>query len=100
LIVWSQGLAPVTASAPAAKTRPQPTAPIFGADQFYDAGDQGCAMGPMDEIAAIVRKLAQGQALEIHASDPTVAIDLAAWCRMTGNVLVEERAGHYLVRKS
>ncbi len=93
---------PVTASA--AKTQherlDEQVAPIFGADQFYDAGNKGCAMGPMDEIAAIVRTMASGQTLEIHASDPTVAVDLSAWCRMTKNTLVEERTGHYLIRKS
>jgi TusA-related sulfurtransferase len=91
-------------AAPPAKTQRESleerVAPIFGADQYYDAGDKGCAMGPMDEIAAIVRTMASEQALEIHASDPTVAVDLSAWCRMTGNRLIEQRDGHYLVRKS
>lgn len=100
LIVWSQGSEPVAAQTPAVKTRTTPVAPIFDADQFYDAGDKGCAMGPMDEIATIVRTMASGQALEIHASDPTVAVDLSAWCRMTKNTLLEERDGHYLIRKS
>ncbi len=105
LIVWSQAAEPAdSVTAPAAATRGEPlgerVAPIFGADQYYDAGNKGCAMGPMDEIAAIVRNMANGQALEIHASDPTVAVDLSAWCRMTGNRLIEQRDGHYLVRKS
>ncbi len=100
LIVWSQGSEPVAAQAPVVKTRQAPVAPIFDADQFYDAGDKGCAMGPMDEIAAIVRAMAGGQTLEIHASDPTVAVDLSAWCRMTKNTLLEARDGHYLIRKS
>jgi TusA-related sulfurtransferase len=100
LIVWSQGSEPVAAQATAAKTRQAPGAPIFDADQFYDAGDRGCAMGPMDEIAAIVRTLAGGQTLEINATDPTVAVDLSAWCRMTKNTLLEERDGHYLIRQS
>ena len=73
--------------------------PIFGADRLYDAGDKGCASGPMDDIAALVRKLDAGQTVEILATDPSVAVDLAAWCRMTGNILVEQRDSHYLVKK-
>lgn len=98
LIVWSQGTEP--AAATVVTPQRERTAPIFRADQFYDAGDKGCAMGPMDEIAALVRAMASGQALEIHASDPSVAADLSAWCRLTGNTLVERRDEHYLVRKS
>ncbi len=83
-----------------ASTRiPGPATPAFDADDFYDAGDKGCAFGPMDEIATLMRKMKSGQTLEIHASDPSVAVDLAAWCRMTGNSLVEQRSEHYLVRK-
>ena len=98
LIVWSQG-AEIMASTPAVKTHTS-AAPLFATDQFYDAGDKGCAFGPMDEIAALIRKLTSGQLLEINATDPSVAFDLAAWCRMTGNALVDQRDGHYLVRKS
>ncbi|MFO7634986.1 MAG: sulfurtransferase TusA family protein [Caldilinea sp.] len=98
LIVWSQG-AEVMTAAPTVKTHALAT-PLFDADLFYNAGDKGCAFGPMDEIAALMRKMASGQTLEIHATDPSVAFDLTAWCRMTGNALVEQRDGHYLVRKS
>jgi TusA-related sulfurtransferase len=99
LIVWTQGLQPAAGPAPAAKTEHAPAAPIFDADQFYDAGDKGCALGPMDEIAARMRRMLEGQTLEVHATDPTVAQDLAAWCRMTGNMLVDQRDGRYLLRK-
>ena len=73
--------------------------PIFAADKFYNAGDKGCAFGPMDEIAALMDKMARGQALEINATDPSAAADLAAWCRMTGNTLAEHQGNRYLVRK-
>ena len=74
--------------------------PMFDPDRFYDAGDQGCATGPMDEIAKIIREIAAGQTLEIHATDPAVSIDLGAWCRMTGNALVKHRGDNYLIKKS
>ena len=89
----------MVAPALAIKTPRTPVTPIFGADQFYDAGDKGCAFGPMDEIAALMRKMSSGQTLEINATDPSVAFDLSAWCRMTGNTLVDQRDGRYLVRK-
>jgi len=99
LIVWSQGADPAVASALAVKTLGEPVTPIFDAEHFYNAGDKGCAFGPMDEIAALIRKMVSGQTLEINASDSSVAFDLAAWCRMTSNTLVEQRDGRYLVRK-
>ncbi len=73
-------------------------APLFNAERWYDAGNKGCAAGPMDEIAAIIRQMEPGQKLEIFATDPTVPVDLAAWCRMTGNPLVEQQGFHYLVQ--
>jgi TusA-related sulfurtransferase len=65
----------------------------------YDAGDKGCGAGPLDEIASIVRQMSPGQTLEIHATDAAVSVDLGAWCRMTGNELVDYRGHHFLVRK-
>ncbi|MBK8048045.1 MAG: sulfurtransferase TusA family protein [Anaerolineales bacterium] len=53
----------------------------------------------MDEIAALIRKMERGQTLEIRATDPSVAVDLAAWCRMTGNQLVEQRGDRFWVNK-
>ena len=73
-------------------------APIFGADQFYDAGDKGCAAGPMDDIAGIMRQMSAGQKLEIFATDAAVSADLSAWCRMTGHQLVEQQNSHYLIQ--
>lgn len=52
----------------------------------------------MDEIAGIIRKMTSGQTLEIHATDPAVPVDLAAWCRMTSHQLIEERDNHYLIQ--
>ena len=75
----------------------------LGADAFYDAGDRGCAEGPLDAIAAQMRKMQPGQTLEIRATEPSVGNDLPAWCRLAGHTLVESRAGaagdRYLVRR-
>lgn len=87
----------MAAPAPAAKI---PNSSRWGADAFYDAGNQGCGDGPLDKIAAVMRGLHAGQTLEIHATDPSVAVDLAAWCRMTGHQLVEQTSDRYLVRRA
>ena len=76
----------------------QPTAQL-GADAFYDAGNTGCAYGPLDEIARMMRKLSPGQTLEVRATDPSVAVDLPAWCRLTGHQLVTQQGARYLVRR-
>ena len=73
---------------------------ILGADTFYDAGDKGCAAGPLDEIADLMRRLAPGRTLEIRATDPSVAVDLAVWCRLTGHTLVTQEGDRYLIRRN
>jgi hypothetical protein len=72
LIVWSAEATNQEVGGISDTTQQEPLKPIFDADQLYDAGDQGCATGPMD---------------------------LGAWCRMTGNELVDHRGHHFLVRK-
>lgn len=78
-----------------------PIAPtsIFGADDFYDAGDLGCGYGPITEIAALLKKLDSGQTLEIRATDPTVKVDLPAWVRMAGHKLIDQQADRYLLER-
>jgi arsenite methyltransferase len=72
---------------------------ILGADAFYDAGNQGCADGTLDEIALLVSRLSSGQTLEVRAIDPSVATDLPAWCRMSGQEIVQQQGDHYLIRR-
>jgi TusA-related sulfurtransferase len=76
----------------------QPTSRL-GADAFYDAGDTGCAYGPLDDIARMIRQLSSGQTLEVRATDPSVAVDLPAWCRLTGHQLVTQQEDRYLLRR-
>ena len=70
----------------------------FGAKFFYDAGDEGCAFGPLNEIAALMRQMDSGQTLEVRATDPTVAVDLPAWCRLVGHHLIAQEGHRYLIR--
>jgi TusA-related sulfurtransferase len=94
---WAATLAALNCAVPSAA--PISTVSAFGADVFYDAGSQGCADGPLDEIAGLVRRLAPGQTLEVRAVDSSVAHDLPAWCRLTGHALVEAVGDHYLIRR-
>jgi TusA-related sulfurtransferase len=71
----------------------------FAAQAYYDAGSLGCAEGPMEEIARLIGKLGPGQSLEVHASDPSVAADLPAWCRLSGNDFISHEGENYLIRK-
>ena len=72
---------------------------IFKADAFYDAGNQGCGDGPLDEIAVLVRRLSPGQTLEVRATDPSVATDLPAWCRMAEHEFAQHQDDRYLIRR-
>ncbi|MCL4862931.1 MAG: sulfurtransferase TusA family protein [Caldilineaceae bacterium] len=101
LIIWSAYAREGAPQPPTSQAAPPGSlaGSIFGADQLFDAGDQGCAFGPLDEIARIMRRMQPGQTLEVHATDPTVSADLTAWCRMTGHTLVEQRGPHYLLRR-
>ncbi|MCA9870313.1 MAG: sulfurtransferase TusA family protein [Anaerolineae bacterium] len=40
-----------------------------------------------------------GQTLEVRATDPSVAVDLPAWCRMTGNTLLRQQDDRYLIQR-
>jgi NADPH-dependent 2,4-dienoyl-CoA reductase/sulfur reductase-like enzyme/peroxiredoxin family protein/TusA-related sulfurtransferase/rhodanese-related sulfurtransferase len=59
--------------------------------------------GPILEVFQRVKTMRPGDCLEITASDPGFARDIASWCRRTGNTLVSngERDGSYVavVRK-
>ena len=90
---WHAALAELSCEMPV-----QPS-PIFGADSYFDAGDKGCAEGPIQEIAALMRQMDSGQTLEVRATDPTVRIDLPAWARMVGHQFVEQRDDRYLLRR-
>ena len=101
LIVWTgteQAAAAAAAQARKAAAADPANMP-FAADHFYDAGDKGCGDGPLETIAGLVRKMPPGETLAIHATDPSVAVDLAAWTRMSGHQLVDQQGPYYLVRR-
>ena len=54
----------------------------------FDGGDLDCGSGLLLQIRRRIDPLDPGQLLEIHSTEPSVAEDLPAWCRLTGNELV------------
>lgn len=72
------------------------------ADRVLDLGDQGCGQLVMEMMFAM-RELAPGQTLLVIAYDPAAAVDIAAWCRMTGHTLLQvfpDASGHqFLLEK-
>ena len=46
---------------------------------------------PIVKTAKAVKELASGDLIEALATDPGSVADFAAWCRSTGNELVEQR---------
>lgn len=67
-----------------------------------DGGDAGCAtLTPL--VRARLRELNSGDVLELVASDPGAAADLASWSNLTGNPLIgvrdEGARRRYFIRK-
>ena len=61
-----------------------------------------CPM-PIVKTALAVKELTAGELLEALATDPGSVADFAAWCRATGNELVEQSAAdgvfRFVIRK-
>jgi TusA-related sulfurtransferase len=67
------------------------------ANLFYDAEDKGCTEGPLEQIAQLARRLSGGQTLEVRATNPSVAHDLPAWCRLAGYALLQQDGDRYVI---
>ena len=72
------------------------------ADIQLDAGEAGCSELIM-LIFQTMKPMAPGQILEVLAYDQLADIDIMAWCRMTGNVLVAQNRKihpqHFFIQK-
>lgn len=73
------------------------------ADQVLDAKGLNCPL-PILKAKKALKSMDGGKTLEILSTDPGSVADFAAFCRTTGNELVEqnEEGGvwTYLIRKS
>jgi len=63
--------------------------PVVEITQIVDARGLSCPM-PIVKTAKVMRLLEPGQAIELLAIDAGSVKDVAAWCRTTGNVLIEQ----------
>jgi tRNA 2-thiouridine synthesizing protein A len=73
------------------------------ADQVLDAKGLNCPL-PILKAKKALKSMDGGKVLEVQSTDPGSVADFAAFCRTTGNELVEqnEEGGvwTYLIRKS
>lgn len=73
------------------------------ADATLDTRGQSCP-GPMLQTKKAMKRLAEGGTLELLATDPGSVDDFEAYCRATGNEMLEsdEDGGVYrfVIRKS
>jgi TusA-related sulfurtransferase len=60
----------------------------LNADRALDLGEKGCGQLVM-ELMLAMGALESGQTLLVTAYDSSAAGDIAAWCRMTGNILMQ-----------
>ncbi len=44
---------------------------------------------PLFEVSKTMRGMEKGEVLEVSADDPAFRLDIEAWCRRTGNALVD-----------
>ena len=72
------------------------------AHQTLDAKGLNCPL-PILKAKKALKSLEGGQVLEVLSTDPGSVADFAAFCRTTGNELVEENEADgiytYLIRK-
>ncbi len=73
------------------------------ADQLLDAKGLNCPL-PILKTKKMLQTLEAGQVLEVLATDPGAVKDFAAFCRTTGNEIVEQSEGDgvfkFLIKKS
>ncbi len=63
--------------------------PVIEVAHTIDARGLSCPM-PIVKTAQAVKTIPAGAALELLATDPGSTKDVVAWCRATGNELVEQ----------
>lgn len=67
------------------------------ADATLDAKGLNCPL-PILKAKKALKELASGQTLEIEATDPGAVADFEAFCRTTGNKLIETGEGEGVFR--
>ena len=71
-------------------------------DEVLDCTGMACPI-PVVKTSVAIKKIGQGQVLELLATDPGVERDMQAWSRRTGNELVrisqDADVFHVLIRR-
>ena len=77
--------------------------PVIEITQTIDARGLSCPM-PIVKTAQAVRLLEPGKVVELLATDVGSLKDVAAWCRTTGNILLEQTSDgaiyHFVIRRA
>lgn len=66
----------------------EPVAAATDARTVLDLSGLRCPL-PIVRLNAAAKALADGAELEVLATDPAFELDVQAWCRRTGNALLE-----------
>lgn len=64
----------------------------------WEAGEIGCGQLAF-ELRRRLEAVDPGGTLEVITHDSGAAVDLAAWCRMTGHALVSAEHPAYVIRR-
>ena len=76
--------------------------PVVEITQRVDARGLSCPM-PIVKTAQAVKSLPSGAFVELLATDVGSIKDVAAWCRATGNELIEQTSDgavyHFVIRR-
>jgi uncharacterized OsmC-like protein/TusA-related sulfurtransferase len=81
-----------------------PAGPEPSPDAVCDGGDLDCGSGLLLVIRRAMQPLGDGAVLEVRSREPSVAVDLPAWCRLVGHAMLDHRPGDegstsYFLRK-
>lgn len=68
----------------------EPAAASAGVPNSLDLSGLRCPL-PIVRLNTAVKALVPGAELEVTATDPAFELDVQAWCRRTGHVLIELR---------
>ena len=76
--------------------------PVLEITQTVDARGLSCPM-PIVKTAQVIKAVPSGTAVVLLATDPGSIKDVAAWCRATGNELIEQTSDgavyHFVIRR-
>ncbi|MBU0754934.1 MAG: sulfurtransferase TusA family protein [Planctomycetes bacterium] len=77
---------------------PEIVPPGWDYAEVFDALDLGCGQLLLD-LLMFIRPLEAGTVILLASRDIASPLEIPAWCRLTGNRLIEARPPYYLVEK-